>query len=296
MRTIMNKVLIFCFCLFFQSLAGAQTWEVPEDKADHSSPFLFDEASAKEGAVLFKKYCQQCHGEPGRGNFAKITPEPGDVVSEKFRKQKDGELFFRISNGRGPMPRFSGILKENERWQVISFIRTFHEGYLQAIDSAVKKTDARGLFLTIRKGEGKLFVVNSYSLAGSDTLILPGVDVALWAKRYFGNLKLGEPKATDKNGMAVFEVDDNFPADTTGNITLYVKPVDEEMHGDAEAELTVGYGNRNTRAPLNENRAIWNTVEKAPLWILLTFLIGVFGVWGVIAYICFQLYKLKKES
>jgi len=37
----------------------------------------------------------------------------------------DGELYWQISKGRRPMPAFANKLSEQQRWQVVDYIRTF---------------------------------------------------------------------------------------------------------------------------------------------------------------------------
>ena len=40
----------------------------------------------------------------------------------------DGELFYKISKGRNPMPSFESKLTEQERWGMVLYIRTFLKG------------------------------------------------------------------------------------------------------------------------------------------------------------------------
>jgi mono/diheme cytochrome c family protein len=42
-------------------------------------------------------------------------------------KLTDGELFWKISEGHRPMPAFQGKLSEEERWQLVDYIRTFSQ-------------------------------------------------------------------------------------------------------------------------------------------------------------------------
>jgi len=39
----------------------------------------------------------------------------------------DGELYWQISKGRRPMPAFANKLSEQQRWQVVDYIRTFEK-------------------------------------------------------------------------------------------------------------------------------------------------------------------------
>ena len=40
-------------------------------------------------------------------------------------RRTDGELFWQITRGRLPMPAFEDKLTDQERWQLVDYIRTF---------------------------------------------------------------------------------------------------------------------------------------------------------------------------
>jgi mono/diheme cytochrome c family protein len=48
--------------------------------------------------------------------------------------QKDGDLFYIITNGHKPMPNYNVILTDKERWGMVNFIRS-----LRPSDSAARK-------------------------------------------------------------------------------------------------------------------------------------------------------------
>jgi len=81
------------------------------------------------GHRLYEKHCKKCHGENGDGKGEKapeLSVEPGDFTDEsKMRRGADGELYWQISHGRMPMPSFADKLNEEERWQLVDYIRTF---------------------------------------------------------------------------------------------------------------------------------------------------------------------------
>lgn len=282
--------------VFTPILLSAQTWEVPANKNKEVSPFKFDATTQKEGSALFTKQCIACHGEPGKNNGAQLNPLPGDPSSEKFRNQTDGSLFYKITYGRGLMPKFSSVLKEDERWKIISYIRTFHEGYIQPEPSIAKLGNKKAIEIKVTKLNETTLEV--YAFSNKDSIAIPesNVELALHVKRYFGKLQLGEVLETDVNGKVLFPVNNSLPADTLGSITFIVSPNDKELYGDAESEVTLQMGTKNSAPALNEKRAIWNVVQKAPLWIIFTYTIGVFGVWAVLGYIIFQLAKLRKKE
>ena len=41
-----------------------------------------------------------------------------------MKEMTDGELFYKLSEGRMPMPGFKAKLSEEQRWQVLNYVRT----------------------------------------------------------------------------------------------------------------------------------------------------------------------------
>jgi hypothetical protein len=294
-RNTFLKVGVFLL-LFTPVLLPAQTWEVPDNKKAEVSPFKFDATTQKEGSTLFLKNCIQCHGEPGKNNYAQLNPLPGDPASAKFSKQTDGALFYKITIGRGLMPKFSSVLKEEERWKIISYIRTFHEGYVQPEIPVIKPGSKKSIEIKINKLNDSILEAFAYTMKDSMEEPVRDVELALQVKRYFGKLQLGEALTTDANGKLKFKFDEKLPADTVGDITVIVSPTNKELYGDAETVIAMQMGTKNSAPALNAKRAIWNVVQKAPLWILFTYTIGVLGIWSVLGYIIFQLVKLRKKA
>ena len=71
--------------------------------------------------------CVSCHGASGHGDgpaaAALPAPKPANWTSANVQKQSDGEIFWKMSNGRGAMPPWKH-LPENERWEIVNYIRT----------------------------------------------------------------------------------------------------------------------------------------------------------------------------
>lgn len=87
------------------------------------------------GEKLYNKYCYYCHGKEGRGDGAigiGLPLKPVDFVGDVDRmKKSDGVLFQSISKGIHrkiggealQMPQWDLILKEDEIWDIIAYIR-----------------------------------------------------------------------------------------------------------------------------------------------------------------------------
>ena len=71
-----------------------------------------------------------CHGASGKGDGAAAAalppPKPADWTSAKVQAETDGELFWKITNGRGAMPPWKH-LPEKDRWELVNYIRTLEE-------------------------------------------------------------------------------------------------------------------------------------------------------------------------
>jgi len=107
-------------------------WVAPESakEIENIVPEKKRAASAKKGEKVFMKRCSFCHGETAKGDGpagARFTPKPANLTSESVQGQTDGEIFWKVSNGRGNMPKWESILSEEERWDVVNFIRTVIE-------------------------------------------------------------------------------------------------------------------------------------------------------------------------
>lgn len=73
------------------------------------------------GEKLYQKYCQSCHGINGQGV---IGGAPNFVRGQGLMKP-DVNLYDSIVNGKNAMPAFRGVLKEEEFFDVISYLRSF---------------------------------------------------------------------------------------------------------------------------------------------------------------------------
>lgn len=101
-------------------------WAAPESAVKKANPAKGADA-LKEGKDLFNQHCKSCHGAKGKGDGPKadkIDISCNDFTTPEFAKKTDGELFWKTTEGRKPMPSFKDKLSDNERWEVILFVKT----------------------------------------------------------------------------------------------------------------------------------------------------------------------------
>jgi mono/diheme cytochrome c family protein len=98
-------------------------WVAPADAKAMKNP-VKGVGNAKKSV---ETNCVSCHGPAGKGDgpaaAALPPPKPANWTSAAVQKETDGELFWKMSNGRGAMPPWKH-LPEQERWEIVNYIRT----------------------------------------------------------------------------------------------------------------------------------------------------------------------------
>jgi mono/diheme cytochrome c family protein len=101
-------------------------WVAPAAEKAKKNPLPNDKKVVEQGEKVAKINCVSCHGATGKGDGAAavaLNPKPADWTSGRVQDEADGELFWKISNGRGAMPPWKH-LPENDRWAVLRYIRS----------------------------------------------------------------------------------------------------------------------------------------------------------------------------
>ncbi len=97
------------------------------------------------GGELFRVNCAMCHGSVGMGGAVSAEGDAGgqgkvgfqlkehgyslppslvqDVGSKQPVSKSDGELFGTITHGAYVMPRFGNLLTQDQRWQIVGYLR-----------------------------------------------------------------------------------------------------------------------------------------------------------------------------
>lgn len=109
--------------------------KVPHKFEGLSNPFAGDDETLAAGQVIFATNCAVCHGMQGKGNgpgAAELNPKPSDLADGHMMEMlTDAYLFWRVSEGgqiepfNSAMPPWKVILSAEQRWQVISYVRSF---------------------------------------------------------------------------------------------------------------------------------------------------------------------------
>jgi len=107
---------------------GAKDWPAPEKAKKLNNPVPATEASLAAAKAIYLEKCAHCHGVEGKGDGPEsllYDVKPADFTdAHMMGEMTDGEIFWKISEGRRPMPTFKKQLTEEQRWQLVSYVRT----------------------------------------------------------------------------------------------------------------------------------------------------------------------------
>ena len=119
-------------------------WEAPADAKKVVNPIKADEASVARGQAIYGKACASCHGPEGKGDgkSAKILAEKPADLNLHAPHHSDGDLFWKITQGKKPMPSFKKDLKDEQRWDVVNYLRKLTGPAEAAADSSKKAAKA----------------------------------------------------------------------------------------------------------------------------------------------------------
>lgn len=289
----MKYTVSFLLCmLLMPSLLRGQDWVVPEERRGRLSTFPFTDETRKEGERLYNINCLSCHGTPGKNNYIALEPVPGDPATEKIQRNSDGEIFHKVSVGRGQMPSFRSVLTTEEIWKIVSYVRSFNSNYVQKIMPVITSAAYPGAVISMALAYSeadRLVTVTALATDEARSVPVTNAGIRLFASRYFGMMPVDEEKLTDSNGAAAFSIPADFPGDTAGNVSFSAKFTDEETFGVVAKDTVMKAGAVTTPVSLVAQRAMWNSVRKAPVWVILSYGLGVLAVWGFIFLVMMKL-------
>lgn len=128
-----RKILLACvvvlICLSIALAAFHRTpWVVPPDAKERKNPLNTRDVNLNAVKQVYIDRCSNCHGDTGKGDGSEAMmydPTPSDLTDPvRMGKLTDGEIYYQITEGRKPMPSFKKKLTEEQRWQLVIFVRS----------------------------------------------------------------------------------------------------------------------------------------------------------------------------
>ena len=133
MITIIRMLPLMVILLIHPNTFQVSTdWVAPKSADEVINPLSGNAQAIVQGKQLFTNMCAVCYGNTGKGNGAAgvaLKPKPADFLSAKIRKESDGALYWKLTQGKAPMASYQAALSDQQRWELINYIRELERKY-----------------------------------------------------------------------------------------------------------------------------------------------------------------------
>jgi copper resistance protein D len=116
---------------------GTALWSLsvpafPDTYRRSAVPYLT--VSIFAGKKLFERHCTACHGPGGLGDGPPaegLPKQPANLSEPHTALHTAGDMYWWLAHGIQPsgMPGFADVLGDEDRWDVINFLRAFSQGF-----------------------------------------------------------------------------------------------------------------------------------------------------------------------
>lgn len=126
----MVVIMVVSPAAVFSSEGQKPVWTVTDEQRAAKNPAAPSAESAARGKPLYVKNCLACHGATGDGKgpvAARLGFWAGNLTrGDEMAQKTDGELFWKIAQGRDPMPAFRKEkgLTDTQMWEIVNYVRT----------------------------------------------------------------------------------------------------------------------------------------------------------------------------
>ena len=146
-----------------------------------------------------------------------------------------------------------------------------------------------------KKDSVRMIHVNAFQVeANNDPIPLPKEKVTIYIPRMLSNLKIGEIDL-DENGTGSIEFPGALVGDSLGNITVIAMIEENEVFGTVKGQSTISWGiPKQYYLAERPTRELWTPV--APVWMIITLIIMLTGVWAHYVYAVIQLILIKRHN
>jgi mono/diheme cytochrome c family protein len=109
--------------------AHDKDWQAPAEARKVKNPIAPNADNLAAARAIYMDKCASCHGDKGAGDGPEAEMyDPGPAKfndAQMMSEMTDGEIFWKMTEGRKPMPSFKTQLTDEQRWQLVNFLRTF---------------------------------------------------------------------------------------------------------------------------------------------------------------------------
>lgn len=226
------------------------------------------------------------------------TPLAGIPVD--FYALKDGEeiqLVDAISNEKGVFiskidGKYSLPVNADGNYEFIARTRETNE--VNSTEETITMKDIQLEIVLNQEEEVRQVIVKGTTTDASGAIVpLTGTDIKLFVPRMFTYLTVGE--ATLEEGTCTFEFPSNIVGNRLGELDIVASIVENEEYGTVEKSEKSTWGLISPAHLVDHPaRELWTPV--APLWMIITLVVMLVGVWGHYIYTVIMLILIRKEG
>ena len=128
-----------------------------------------------------------------------------------------------------------------------------------------------------------------------ETVPVADAEVGIYIKRLFGLLPVTEDlETTDEDGSILIDFPSDFPGDSLGNLIIVAKINEHERYGFLEVRKKINWGIPVQIQAARKERELWSSRANAPWYLIIFVNAALIGIWGVILYIIYKIFQIKK--
>lgn len=289
----MKKVIAFIillFSVFFQALnARAEEKADSVDLAAESRltlNYLCGPDSVLLSAILTIKKGEETLALEN----AVVEFTASDGATGKFlgtaKTDQEGKTAIKITVNSLPADK-DGIITYSAKFQGNSKYPASEAGF-KAKPAKLK------LFFTIEDSIRMLEVTATQKNERGEEVAVPGETVLIYVPRLFSLLKIGEI-TLDETGTGSVEFPKEIVGDTLGNLVVLAKIEEHDVFGFVSGQNVINWGvHKQYYKAEVPSRELWTPI--APLWMIITLLIMLAGVWAHYFYAIYELVMIKRLS
>jgi hypothetical protein len=147
---------------------------------------------------------------------------------------------------------------------------------------------------TLQQQDSLNYIAASLKDVVLDSLVEDAL-IRVQVKRMFQPLRISEDLLmTDAEGSILVPVPGDIPG-KDGILDIEVMIEDNDTYGTVKATLEAQVGTPIVEVSTYDQRTLWGRSSRTPIFILIFTGLLVFGSWGLILYLIFNLYKIAKN-
>jgi hypothetical protein len=229
------------------------------------------------------------------GTFGMQNAEIGFSMSDGNEKKNIGTVKAAYDgNATLKFPVKSGLLKDKEGKTTYTADFPGKGNYLSTSASVTVKLAQIQLTFSKVDSIHTIYVKVTQTEGNNEIKPVPKESVIIYVPRMLSDLKIGEI-SLDENGTGSVEYTGGLVGDSLGNLVVIAKIEENDNYGNVIGQSTVSWGiPKQYFLAERPARELWTPI--APVWMIVTLIIMLAGVWGHYIYAVIQLIIIKRQS